>query len=42
LHLRKCPELAFIADDSIAYGAQINRILEDLQPETDDTDFDEE
>lgn len=33
LHLRKCPELTFIADDSIAYGAQINRILEDLQPE---------
>ena len=30
LHLRKCPELSFIADDSIAYGAQINRILEEL------------
>lgn len=32
LHLRKCPELSFIADDSIAYGAQINRILEELRP----------
>ena len=30
LHLRKCPELSFIADDSIAYGAQINRMLEEL------------
>lgn len=32
LHLRKCPELSFIADDSIAYGAQINRMLEELRP----------
>jgi ribosome-binding factor A len=32
LHLRKCPELSFIADDSIAYGAQINRMLEELHP----------
>ncbi|WP_077533145.1 30S ribosome-binding factor RbfA [Massiliimalia massiliensis] len=30
LHLRKCPELTFIADDSIEYGAQINQMLEDL------------
>ena len=30
LHLRKCPELHFIPDDSIAYGAQINKMLEDL------------
>lgn len=30
LHLRKCPEMTFIADDSIEYGAQINQMLEDL------------
>lgn len=34
LHLRKCPELSFIADDSIAYGAQINRMLEQLHTKT--------
>ena len=27
LHLRKMPELHFIADDSIAYSANINRLL---------------
>lgn len=30
LHLRKCPELHFVADDSIAYGAEINRMLLEL------------
>ena len=30
LHLRKCPELHFIADGSIASSAQINEILQDL------------
>ncbi|MDF2567255.1 MAG: rbfA [Oscillospiraceae bacterium] len=30
LHLRRCPELKFIADDSIEQGANINRIIEDL------------
>lgn len=30
LHLRKCPELHFIADGSIAYSAKINDILENL------------
>lgn len=30
LHLRKCPELHFIADSSIAYSAKINDILEHL------------
>ena len=30
LHLRKCPELHFIADGSIAYSAKINEILHDL------------
>lgn len=29
LHLRKTPEFHFIADDSIAYSANINRILEE-------------
>lgn len=33
LHLRKCPEMTFIADDSIEYGAQINKMLEDLNKE---------
>ena len=27
LHLRKCPELHFIADGSIAYSARINEII---------------
>ena len=31
LHLRKCPELHFIADGSIAYSAKINDILEHLE-----------
>ncbi|MEG2597293.1 MAG: 30S ribosome-binding factor RbfA [Oscillospiraceae bacterium] len=31
LHLRKCPELHFIADTSIAYGAKINDILMHLK-----------
>ncbi len=30
LHLRKAPELKFIADDSIAYGMDIVKKLEDL------------
>lgn len=30
LHLRKCPDMTFIADDSIEYGAQINKMLENL------------
>lgn len=36
LHLRKCPELTFIADDSIEYGAQINKMLEDLEDTTEE------
>jgi ribosome-binding factor A len=31
LHLRKCPDLTFIADNSIEYGAQINKLLEELE-----------
>ena len=30
LHLKKCPELKFIADDSIEHSAEIARKLEDL------------
>ncbi len=30
LHLRKCPELHFIPDGSIAYSAKINEILHEL------------
>ena len=33
LHLRKCPELHFIPDGSIAYSAKINQILHDLDEE---------
>lgn len=39
LHLRKTPEFHFIADDSIAYSANINRILKE---ELGDTTFSEE
>lgn len=30
LRMRKCPALRFIPDDSIAFGAHINRILTEL------------
>lgn len=30
LHMRKCPELKFIADDSIEQSAEINRKLREL------------
>lgn len=30
LHMRKCPEMKFIADDSIEHSAQINQKLRDL------------
>ena len=33
LHLRKCPELHFIADDSIAYSAHLNEIFSQMQQE---------
>ena len=31
LHLRRCPELKFIPDDSIEQSAHIARIIEDLE-----------
>ena len=33
LHLRKCPELHFIPDGSIAYSAKIHHILQELDLE---------
>lgn len=30
LHIKKCPELKFIADDSIRHSAEISRMLEDI------------
>ncbi len=35
LHLRKCPELKFIADDSIAYSADLNKMLEGMNKSSD-------
>lgn len=31
MHLKKAPELKFIADDSIEHSTQINRLLEELK-----------
>ena len=42
LHLRKCPELHFIADGSIAYSARINQMLVDLVPASETAEEDEE
>ncbi|MBQ6542749.1 MAG: 30S ribosome-binding factor RbfA [Clostridia bacterium] len=36
LHLRKTPELKFIADDSIERGMQITRMLNDIVTETEE------
>ena len=33
LHLRKCPELTFVADDSIEYGVHISHLLREIVPE---------
>lgn len=33
LHLRKAPEIKFIADDSIAYGMEISRKLNEIASE---------
>jgi ribosome-binding factor A len=35
LGLRKCPELKFVADDSIEHSAEISRRLRELVPEND-------
>ena len=36
LGLRKCPELKFVADDSIEHSAQISRRLKELVPDEDE------
>lgn len=36
LHLRKTPELKFIADDSIEHGMNIVKIMDDLRIENDE------
>lgn len=33
LHLKKCPELKFIADNSIEHSAEISKMLEEIIPE---------
>ena len=38
LGLRKCPELKFVADDSIEHSAQISKRLKELVPDEDDTE----
>lgn len=43
LHLKKCPELKFIADNSIEHSAEIAKMLEDMDIADDgDADGDEE
>lgn len=43
LHMKKCPELKFIADDSIEHSAEIARMLEgmDIQSDSDEEEIDE-
>lgn len=36
LHIRKCPELRFVADDSTEYSAHIARVIKDLNLKYDD------
>ncbi len=36
LGLRKCPELKFVADDSIEHSAQISKRLKELVPDEDE------
>lgn len=36
LHLKKCPELKFIADNSIEHSAEIERMLENISSAEDD------
>ena len=42
LDLRYTPELTFILDDSIAHGAYINRLINDLDIKNDDDESDPE
>lgn len=36
LHLRKTPELLFVADDSVEHGMNIVKMMDDLRTESDD------
>ncbi|MBQ8395555.1 MAG: 30S ribosome-binding factor RbfA [Oscillospiraceae bacterium] len=36
LHIRKCPELRFVADDSTEYSAHIAKVIKDLNLKYDD------
>lgn len=36
LHLRKTPELKFVADDSVEHGMQIFKMLDDIRREDDE------
>lgn len=40
LHLKKCPELKFIADNSIEHSAEIAKMLEDISEQHDAEDED--
>lgn len=42
LHLKKCPELKFIADNSIEHSAEISRMLEDIIPQAESEEQAEE
>ena len=35
MHIRKAPRFVFVADESAAYAARINQLLEDLAVEPD-------
>jgi ribosome-binding factor A len=38
LHIRRCPELHFIPDNSIEHSAEISKMLNDILPHTDSED----
>ena len=42
LHLKKCPELKFIADDSIEHSAEIAKMLEDIAEAEEETQSEDE
>lgn len=42
LHLKKCPELKFIADNSIEHSAEISKMLEDIIVKEDTEELTEE
>ena len=40
LHLKKCPDLKFIADNSIEHSAEIAKMLSNIVPEKDEPETD--